>query len=266
MAEIFDVLGIGYASRRQPDPRIASLIRQQLAGCQSIVNIGAGTGSYEPEDLQVVAVEPSRQMILQRRNANPVVQAKAEALPFGNKEFDAAMAILTIHHWTDKMRGLAECLRVSRKSIVILTWDPSSEGFWLVQDYFPQIIALDRALFPALEEFRSVLGEFTSQPVPIPADCSDGFLGAYWKRPEAYLDPSIRSAISTFQRIGDVEDGLRKLQEDIGSGRWHDRYRHLLQADTLDVGYRLIRVEVTSQGKNLFAKSQQLIQETNDHS
>ncbi len=244
MSELYDLLGHSYAVQRQADPRISVAIRHQLQGRTYIVNVGAGTGSYEPIDLPVVAVEPSSQMILQRRNRSNVVQAKAEALPFVDGAFDAAMAILTVHHWNDKERGLKECARAARNRLVIFTWDPASEGFWLVQDYFPELLVLDRRIFPSMEYLRSMLGRISVQTVAVPADCIDGFLGAYWRRPRAYLDPVVRSGMSSFARISEVESRIELLRKDLASGAWERSHRHLLVADTLDIGYRLVTVEL----------------------
>ena len=206
-----------------------------------MVNVGAGAGSYEPEDRPLVAVEPSSAMIHQRgRDRGPVVQASATELPFRDRSFAAALAILTVHHWPDRARGLTEMARVTRARVVILTWDPASSGFWLVDDYFPAIVAIDRAIFPSMAELRDTLGDVEIAPLPIPHDCSDGFLGAYWRRPRAYLDAGIRGAISTFSKIGDATAGLTRLQNDLESGRWLQRHGHLLNASELDLGYRLV--------------------------
>ena len=244
MSELYDQLGHGYEAQRRPDPRISVLISHQLEGHASVVNVGAGTGSYEPTDLPVVAVEPSRRMIWQRRNRSNVVQAKAEALPFSDRAFDAAMAILTIHHWNDKKMGLEECARTTRKRLVIFTWDPASEGFWLVREYFPELLAFDRKVFPSMEDLRTVLGRISVQTVPVPADCIDGFLGAYWRRPYAYLDAAVRSGMSSFARISEVESRIEELRKDLALGVWERSHRHLLGADTLDIGYRLVTVEL----------------------
>ena len=244
MSELYDQLGHGYKAQRRPDPRIAVQILHQLKNRASVLNVGAGTGSYEPADVPVVAVEPSSQMILQRRNCSYVVQAKAEALPFIDGAFDAAMAILTIHHWNDKERGLAECVRTTRKRFIIFTWDPASEGFWLVREYFPELLAFDRRIFPSMEDLRAVLGRINIQTVTVPADCIDGFLGAYWRRPYAYLDALVRSGMSSFARISEVESRIEELRNDLSSGVWERSHRHLLGADTLDIGYRLVTVEL----------------------
>ena len=240
MATLYDQIGHGYAQQRKTDPRIYSLIRNSLQGCASVINVGAGTGSYEPWDLPVIAVEPSLQMIEQRAERVNVVQAVADALPFPDAAADAVMAILTIHHWGDRKKGLEECARVARKQVTLLTWDPASEGFWLVQQYFPDIIALDRTIFPTMDEIRSVFGKVTVLPVPIPADCEDGMLGAYWQRPAEYLKASARSGMSSFSRIQDVATPIAELRRDIESGTWPQRHANLLEQGTLDIGYRLV--------------------------
>ncbi|WP_437668908.1 class I SAM-dependent methyltransferase [Sorangium sp. So ce131] len=237
----YDRIGRSYDRYRVADPRIAASIHRGLGRASTVVNVGAGAGSYEPTDRRrLVAVEPSATMIAQRRTPGvEVVQASAESLPFPDDSFDAAMAILTMHHWADWRRGLREMRRVAPR-IVILTWDSSSGGFWLTQDYFPELITLDRALFPAIEELRDALGGASVEPVPIPSDCTDGFLGAYWSRPHAYLDAGARGAISAFSRLDDVDAGLRRLADDLESGRWHRRHGHLAEKGSLDLGYRLV--------------------------
>lgn len=235
----YDTIGQGYQQRRVPDPRLAAAIHAALGDAQTVVNVGAGTGSYEPTDRAVTAVEPSGVMIAQRPSgAAPVVQASAETLPFPDGSFDAAMAVLTIHHWDDVKAGLAEMQRVARR-VVILTWDPAQDGFWLTAEYVPGILALDRVLFPSLDAITAVLGQCSVEPLPIPADCTDGFTGAYWRRPEAYLDAAVRGAMSSFARV-DAQEGLDRLAVDLTSGRWHERYGHLLDVKALDLGYRLV--------------------------
>lgn len=238
---IYDTIGVDYAQHRQPDHRIALQIAGALAGCDSVVNIGAGTGSYEPRDRAVVAVEPSIVMIAQRsRDAAPAIQGSAEHLPFEDGEFDAAMAVLTVHHWSDLQAGLLEMMRVARKRIIVMTWDPRSPGFWLVRDYFPDILAIDRTIFPPLDLLRSIMGEIETQIVPVPHDCTDGFLGAYWRRPEAYLDDLVRNSISAFPRITDVDRRMDQLSNDLASGQWVTKNRRLMSLDALDTGYRLV--------------------------
>ena len=242
MSFLYDVIGVDYADLRRPDPRIASIVNEALADAKSILNVGAGTGAYEPNDRQLVAVEPSREMIRQRRpTAAKAIRAFAEALPFEDGVFDASMAVLTIHHWPDKEAGLRELRRVTRGRIVLLTFDPSHRP-WLT-DYLPQLAALDEAQMPAISDLRRWLGSVHVAPVLIPHDCSDGFLHAYWRRPEAYLDSRIRSGSSSFWTIGDTEAGLRNLKRDIESGEWELRYSELVALDEYDAGYRLVVVE-----------------------
>ncbi len=239
----YDVIGAAYALRRRPDPRIAAAIASALGDARSVVNIGAGTGSYEPTDRVVQAVEPSELMISQRpAGAAPCVRASAEALPFEASAFDAAMAVLTIHHWSDWRLGLREMRRVARRRVVLLTFDAEASEFWLTRDYFPALAALDREIMPKLSDLANEMGAFHASPVPIPHDCTDGFLGAYWRRPHAYLDPIARKSMSSFARI-DAEGGLKRLANDLESGVWSEHYADLLALDTLDVGYRLLRWE-----------------------
>jgi SAM-dependent methyltransferase len=237
---LYDTIGIGYAKRRQPDPRIAARITAALGTCRSVVNVGAGAGSYEPEDRFLIAVEPSIAMLRQRpRTAAPAVQASADRLPFRDRSFDAALAVLTVHHWPRRTEGLAELRRVARERVVLLTFDPEHAAFWLTQDYFPEIIADDRRRFPSVQELAAELGRVELQALPIPADCVDGFLGAYWRRPEAYLDPQVRAAISSFSRF-DFSAGLARLTRDLDNGEWLRRHSELLAQSELDVGYRLV--------------------------
>jgi SAM-dependent methyltransferase len=192
-------------------------------------------------DRAVVAVEPALTMIRQRRAGSaPVIQASATHLPFRDAAFAAALAVLTVHHWPDRMRGLAELARVARQRVVIVTWEPDASRFWLVDDYFPEIVTIDRHIFPPLESYRSVLGHIEISPLLVPHDCVDGFLGAYWRRPAAYLDPGIRGAISAFAKIGDVTSGLARLRHDLEDGTWAQRYAHLLRLSAIDLGYRLV--------------------------
>lgn len=242
----YETLGIGYADKRRPDPRIAARIRRALGDVRSVVNVGAGAGSYEPTDLEVMAVEPSARMIAQRRpDAAPVRQASAEALPFADGAYDAAMAVLTLHHWADWRSGVAQMRRVARRRVVLLTWDPEQYGFWL-DDYLPAIAEVDGTRCPTLDALGSELGEHEVQILPIPHDCTDGFLGAYWRRPTAYLDPEVRRSISVFTpALPGVEAGLRRLAADLADGRWERRYGHLRARDELDLGYRLVVADVS---------------------
>lgn len=239
MSALYDSIGINYADLRKPDPRIAKAIEQALGAAQAILNVGAGTGSYEPADRQLVAVEPSLEMIRKRSpSAAKAIQASADDLPFDDKSFDAAMAILTIHHWPDKEAGLREMRRVTRGPIVLLTFDPSHRP-WLT-DYLPQLAALDEAQAPRMSDYERWLGNVRISPVLVPHDCTDGFQYAYWRRPAAYLDARIRSGISSFWAIGDAEAGLGKLARDLDTGEWHRRYSELLALEDYDAGYRLV--------------------------
>jgi len=237
---LYDRIGMGYAERRQPDERIAARISSALGSARRILNVGAGAGSYEPANRFVVAVEPSAEMVRQRpRAAAQAIRASAERLPFQDHCFDAALAILTIHHWPHRKDGLAEMRRVVRERVVIFTWDPEHPGFWLVQDYFPEILEMDRPIFPSLHEIESAIGPIETHVVPVPADCSDGFLGAYWRRPAEYLDPRARAAISAFSNF-DAAAGLARLQRDLEDGTWFDRHGNVEMLPELDTGYRLI--------------------------
>ncbi|KAF0175202.1 MAG: class I SAM-dependent methyltransferase [Hyphomonadaceae bacterium] len=241
---IYDQIGEGYARRRRPDARIASAILAALGDARSVINVGAGAGSYEPADRTVQAVEPSVLMISQRpEGAAPCVCASAESLPFETSAFDAAMAVLTIHHWPDWRAGLREMRRVARRRVVLLTFDAEASDFWLTRDYFPGLSELDRVIMPKLKEMTAEFGAFHTIPVYVPHDCVDGFLGAYWRRPEIYLDPVARRSMSSFARI-DAEDGLRRLARDLDNGAWRERNADMIALDTLDIGYRLLRWEL----------------------
>ncbi|HWO91249.1 MAG TPA: methyltransferase domain-containing protein [Methylomirabilota bacterium] len=241
MTQLYDAIGVGYRDFRRPDPRLETAIIRALNPAETVVNVGAGTGSYEPSDRSVVAVEPAMTMIRQRRPGSaPVVQASATELPFRDDGFAAALAILTVHHWPDQARGLDEMARVARRRVVVVTWDPSTSGFWLTDDYFPEIFEIDRPLFPSIEDFRRALGRVEVHPLPVPHDCVDGFLGAYWRRPHAYLDAGVRSAISTFAKLHDLGRGLDRLRRDLEDGSWARRYGDLLDQPEIDLGYRIV--------------------------
>ncbi|MBI1249977.1 MAG: methyltransferase domain-containing protein [Alphaproteobacteria bacterium] len=240
---LYDTIGVGYAALRKPDPRIAAQIHRALGDARTVLNVGAGAGSYEPTDRQVMALEPSAEMIRQRpAGAARAVQGVAEALPFADGAFDAAMAVLTVHHWTDLNAGLRELRRVAHGRVVILTFDADAPYFWLA-DYVPGLAALDRAIMPKLDAYAPILGAVTIDAAPIPHDCTDGFLGAFWRRPRAYLDPAVRAGMSSFAKIADAEAGLARLEADLGSGAWDARYGHVMGLESLDLGYRLIIAE-----------------------
>ena len=239
MAAKYDTIGINYAQLRKPDPRIAVAIHAALGMAQTVLNVGAGTGSYEPVDRTVTAVEPSREMIRKRSpSAAKVIQASAGDLPFDDDAFDASMAILTVHHWPDKAAGLREMRRVTRGPVVLLTCDPLQRP-WLT-DYLPELATLDDVQMPAMSDYQSWLGDVQVAPVLVPHDCTDGFLYAYWRRPESYLDAHLRSGISSFWALDYVEAGLQRLKQDLETGEWKRRYADLLARDAYDAGYRLI--------------------------
>ncbi|MGD9932412.1 MAG: class I SAM-dependent methyltransferase [Dehalococcoidia bacterium] len=240
---LYDSIGRTYSATRRPDPRIQALLWGELDGCDSVLNVGAGTGNYEDPDRVVAAVEPSRTMIDQRpANGAPAVMAVAEQLPFADQSFDGVMSVLSTHHWGDRQAGLAELRRVARRAVVILTHDPDgSTDAWVLRDYFPGAPALDRPIMD-IEAVRRGLGATRVAPVPVPWDCTDGFFLAFWRRPEAYLDPEVRAGMSIFKRLSEAEvnDGVNRLRDDLASGAWERRNAELLNRDTMDVGYRLV--------------------------
>ena len=237
----YDVIGHGYASQRLPDPRIAAQIWRALGEARTVCNVGAGTGSYEPLDRSVIAVEPSRAMIAQRANRR-VVRACAEALPFADRSFDAAMAIMTVHHWRDLGAGIAELRRIAPLRVVF-TFDPEQQDqLWLVRDYLREIVQLEAARAPRIQELVTLLGGAEVQVVPIPWDCSDGFQAAYWRRPERYLSPEVRASISTLavQPEARLAAAMRQLEADLASGVWARRNAELFGREAMDFGYRLL--------------------------
>jgi SAM-dependent methyltransferase len=240
----YDTLGATYARTRQPDPRIAAQIHAALGNVTDVINVGAGTGSYEPPQT-VLAVEPSQVMIAQRPPGSaPAVQSVAEHLPLRDNAADVVMAMLTVHHWADLAAGIRELRRVARRSIVILTWDQRifRERFWLVQEYLPKTAAFDDTRAIPTDQLADLLGGARQEPVPVPHDCTDGFGAAYWRRPHAYLDPQVRAGISMLAQTGEdvIAPGLTQLADDLKTGRWHVRHAELLTLDTIDVGYRLL--------------------------
>lgn len=238
---VYDRIGAGYAQIRRPDPRLAAVIDQALTGAATVVNVGAGAGSYEPSRARVVAVEPSAVMLAQHPGPHRV-RASAEALPFAARTFDAALAVMTVHHWPDLRAGLAELRRVAARQVVF-TWDPDwHRVLWVVEEYVPQIRALEVSRFAPLAQMVDLLGAHTVVPFPIPWDFTDGYQPAFWRRPEAYLDPAVRAASSTFASLPDstVEPAMDRLRADLDSGAWRRRHRDLLTAETVDYGYRLL--------------------------
>jgi SAM-dependent methyltransferase len=247
-APAYDRIGVSYSDVRRADPRIETAISEALGDARSVLNIGAGAGSYEPADREVTAVEPSPVMIAQRpADAAPAIQGVAEALPLGDESVDATMGVFTMQHWDDVDRGLTEVLRVTRKRIVFLTLDLDvTAQMWLCRDYLPEIIEHDRNAFPTIAHLEAVLPSVQVETVPVPADCTDGFLVALWSRPEAHLDPHVRRASSTWHRLPPaiIETGLDRLRDDLESGEWDRRYGYLRRQDTLDVGLRLVKAEL----------------------
>ena len=243
-APIYEKIGRGYAHTRRPDSRWQSAINQVLGEAQRVINVGAGAGSYEPADRMLIAVDPSITMIAQRPPGSaPVICAVAEQLPFADRAFDVAMAILTTHHWTDARIGLREMSRVADR-VLVVTWDAKifATEFWLMADYLPEVAEREQSL-ATLKLAMEVLPNAEAVPLPVPADCTDGVLGAYWQRPEAYLQDNIRAAMSGLALTDAyvVERAMARLAEDIKSGAWQAKYAALLELDELDLGYRLVR-------------------------
>jgi SAM-dependent methyltransferase len=240
----YDRIGVSYATTRRPDARIERQIEEALGDARSIVNVGAGVGAYEPRDREVTAVEPSAVMLAQRPpDAAPALQAPAEALPFPDGSFDAALAVLTMHHWSDWRAGVAELRRVARKCIVVLTFDPAYiSRYWLVRDYLPQIAVRDEARFAPLPVVAEALGGAEIERVPIAQDCEDGFLCAWWRRPLAYLEEDVRANVSSLATLEPaiVAEALGRLERDVADGSWAERNAELLTLDQADFGYRLL--------------------------
>jgi SAM-dependent methyltransferase len=236
----YDTIGVGYRTNRRPDPRWAARISAALEDAHRIVNIGAGTGSYEPVDRFVIAFDASEVMLGQHPGTRRV-RGAAEQLPFPDDSFDAAMAIFTVHHWRDVDAGLMELRRVARRQ-VILTFDHEMESrFWL-SDYIPAMLEQEHSWVATIPAVAEPLGTARVEVLPVPHDCIDGFMAAYWRRPERYLDPMVRANISGLALLApdDIEPGMARLAADIESGAWRERYGHLLDLDDYDAGYRLV--------------------------
>jgi SAM-dependent methyltransferase len=243
-AQLYDTIGATYTVTRRTEPRIAAQVWAALGDARTVLNVGAGTGSYEPSDRDVTAVEPSAVMRAQRpAGAAPCVAAAAESLPFGDQSFDAAMAFATLHHWQDPFAGLREMRRVARR-LVVFTHDTSDIGwhrrFWLTRDYLPEIADLLVGR-PSLTELASAIGART-ETVLIPWDCADGFFEAHWRRPEAYLDDHVRRGVSVWARVGpELEQrAVQSLRDDLVSGQWAERNRDLVGLDAAELGLRLL--------------------------
>ncbi|MFJ7967776.1 methyltransferase domain-containing protein [Streptomyces sp. NPDC096324] len=243
-AQLYDAIGSAYPATRRTEPRIAARVWEALGDARTVLNVGAGTGSYEPSDREVTAVEPSAVMRAQRpADAAPCVAASAENLPFEDRSFDAAMAFSTVHHWRDPIAGLREMRRVARR-VVVVTYDADSpawrERFWLIRDYLPESADL-LVDWPSVADLSRAIGG-RAEPVLIPWDCADGFFEAHWRRPEAYLDKPVRRAVSVWTRVGPQAErrAVTRLREDLSSGRWADRNRDLVALDAAELGLRLL--------------------------
>lgn len=242
--QLYDTIGAGYTATRRTEPRIAARIWDALGDARTVLNVGAGTGSYEPPGRDVTAAEPSEVMRAQRpAGAAPCVAAAADSLPFEDQSFDAAMAVSTAHHWPDPIAGLREMRRVARR-VVVFTHDSTDAGwrhrFWLTRDYLPEVAGLTAGR-PSLDEQARAIGART-EPVLIPWDCADGLFEAYWRRPEAYLDENVRHGVSVWARVGPQAEqrAVRSLRDDLASGRWAERNRDLLALDAAELGLRLL--------------------------
>lgn len=240
----YDRIGVGYAAHRRADPQIAARIDEALGDARTVVNVGAGAGSYEPRSREVTAVEPSAEMISQRpAAAAPVVQASAESLPFDDDSFDAAMGVLTAHHWADLNAGLNEMQRVARRRIVMVAFDPEAlEELWITADYFPAMLALKRPSGAGSRELAALLPETTTSPLLVPHDCADHFFAALWARPELLFDDDLVRSMWVWQGISEEarRAGRERLAADLESGAWEQRYGHLRRQPEHDVGLRLV--------------------------
>lgn len=241
----YDEDGLGYSIYRRPDPRIAARVHAALGKARTVANVGAGSGSYEPDDRYVLAFEPSKVMRAQRpAELAPAISARAESLPLDDDSVDAAMAILTVHHWADPVAGLRQLRRIARDLVAVITVDVTMlPRYWLMAEYMPEVIDIDKRCFPAIELITETLGGTSSvEPIPIPSDCSDGFVEAYWARPEALLDDRIRAAQATWKGLpsGLESRAIGALAADLASGRWDERHGHLRQQASCDTGLVLV--------------------------
>ncbi len=243
-AQLYDTIGATYTATRRTEPRIAAQVWAALGDARTVLNVGAGTGSYEPPDRHVLAVEPSALMRSQRpADAAPCLIGSAEHLPFDDRSFDAAMAFATIHHWPDPIAGLREMRRVARR-VVVFTHDTEEvewlHRFWLTRDYLPEVADLLVGR-PTLTELADAIGARVD-PVLIPWNCVDGFFEAFWRRPEAYLDEKVRRGVSVWAKVGPQAEqrAVRGLREDLACGRWAERNRDLVDLDEAELGLRLL--------------------------
>jgi SAM-dependent methyltransferase len=238
--------GRTYTRFRQPDPRIAQRIHRALGDARTVVNVGAGAGSYEPRDRWVLAIEPSATMRGQRPpDAAPAIAARAEALPLDDDSVDAAMTCVTIHHWEPPEGGLAEMRRVARSRVVVFTFELDGLPDWQ-QDYLGEGLTIEQPRFPSLETIADALGgEVMIEHAPTPGDCVDGFFEAFWRRPEALLDPEVRASQSMWALLApEVEQRIvHRLREDLASGAWDAQYGHLRDQTSYDGALRLVIAE-----------------------
>jgi SAM-dependent methyltransferase len=242
----YDAIGHGYSRTRREDPRLRARIHAALGDARTVVNVGAGAGSYEPRDRHVIAVEPSDVMAAQRsRELAPAIRASAGSIPLRDGSVDAAMAVLSVHHWDgERERGVRELRRVARGAVVILTYDAAVSGaMWLMKDYLPEVAALDLRIFPPPQQLAEWLGGTVRiDAIPIPRDTPDWMLGSFWAHPERVLDADARAATSGFARMRRkvVERVIADVARDLASGLWDERHGHLRSLDALDVGLRLV--------------------------
>jgi SAM-dependent methyltransferase len=242
----YDTIGHGYARTRREDPRLRARIHAALGEARMVVNVGAGTGSYEPRDRHVIAIEPSDVMAAQRSTElAPAIRASAGELPLRDGSVDAAMTVLSLHHWdTERERGVRELRRVARGPVVILTYDPEISGsMWLMSKYLPEVAALDRAIFPAPSQVAAWLGgHVTIEPILIPRDCEDGMLGSFWAHPERVLDAEARAATSGFARMTPevIDRVVSDVGRDLANGQWDAKHGALRLLAEYDAGLRLI--------------------------
>ncbi len=238
----YDSIGTNYSTQRLPEPTWQAEINAALSGSERIVNVGAGTGNYEPEGRFVIGVEPSRTMLDQRQSGTSV-QGVAEALPFPDRSFDAALAILTVHHWADRASGLQEMARVAPRQVLFIFEPLMAHGHWITS-YFDSMNATETNA-PGIDDIAEHLNIVEVRTLWVPAVCRDGVAAAYWARPEKYLDPEVQASASYLAMMEpDVRNrGISKLGQDLESGRWDEKYGHLRSQDRADYGYRLAIAE-----------------------
>ncbi len=241
---VYDTIGQDYTTHRRPDPRWAALINDALGDARRVINVGAGAGSYEPgQPTEVIAVEPSSVMLDQRaRDAAPAVRGSGATLPIRSASFDAALAVLTLHHWGDWRTGLAELARVAPRRVIVTIDFEVHARFWLLSDYLPAVAAVERRLRPSPADIAATIPLTRTIDLPLPPDLTDGVLGSFWRRPEAYLDPVVRANTSPLALADPVlvEAGITRLGADLADGTWRQRHGHLLELNELDLGYRLL--------------------------